>query len=319
MSIESKTPEPLERLRARHPNRPKAARMLETPSSVYGLSGKNGRPKMYVLKTEKQIAVISRLVEGNSVRSIERMTGVHRDTILRLLVRVGDGCASLLDRTMQNLPCRIFEVDEIWTFVGKKQMRLNADERRNPALGDQYTFVALDAETKLIPAFTVRKRDGRTAKRFMMDLQSRLRGRVQITSDGFTPYVDAVEVAWGTDVDYAQLVKMYEAVHAGPGRYSPPRISEVVSTVINGDPNPARISTSYVERQNLTIRMACRRFTRLTNAFSKKIENLRAALARHFAYYNFVRIHRTLRVTPAMAAGVTDTLWTVKDLVEGQA
>ncbi len=172
-------------------------------------------------------------------------------------------------------------------------MRLNTKERRNPALGNQYTFVALDADTKLIPSFTVGMPDDRTAQRFMFDLQSRLRGRVKLTSDGFTPCMDAVEVAWGTDVDYAQLVKMCAAVHAGPGRYSPPRVSEVASRFINGDPNPSRISAAYVERQNLTIRMARRRSDHLMKPFNKKLEDLRAALALHFTHYDIVRIHRT--------------------------
>jgi len=232
-----------------------------------------------------------------------------------MLMSVGEGFVSLLDCTMRSHPCQTSEVHAIWTFVGKEQMWFNAKERRNSALGDQYTFVAMDADTKLIPDFTVGERGGRTAQRFMLDLQSRLRGRVHLTSDGFTPYVDAVEVARGTNVDYARLVKMYVAVHAGAGRYSPPRVSEMAPTVINGDPNPARISTSYVERRNLTIRMACRRFTRLTNAFSKKLENIRAALVLHFAHHSFVPIHRTRRVTPAMAAGVTNRVWGLGDLL----
>ena len=177
--------------------------------------------------------------------------------------------------------------------------------------------MALDAETKLVPSYLVGKRDGETALQFMLDLQNRLQGngRIQLTSDGFRAYIDAVEQAFGTDVDFAQLVKLYSAENPGPGRYSPPRVSEVISTVINGNPNPTLISTSYVERQNLTMRMAIRRFTRLTNAFSKKLENLKAALALHFAYYNFVRIHKTLRVTPAMAAGVTGRLWELAELL----
>lgn len=184
-------------------------------------------------------------------------------------------------------------------------------------MGDQYVFVALDAETKLIPSYLVGKRDGETALRFMMGLQERLQGngRIQLTSDGLRAYIDAVEQTFGSEIDYAQLVKLYSAENPGPGRYSPPRVSEVISTVINGNPDPGLISTSYVERQNLTMRMAIRRFTRLTNAFSKKLANLKAALALHFAYYNFVRIHRPLRVTPAMAAGVTGRLWDLSGLV----
>jgi IS1 family transposase len=270
---------------------------------------------MNVLKPEKKLAVLSALVEGNSIRSTERMTGVHRDTIMRLTVEVGQGCLALMDRSMRDLSCRYLEVDEIWTFVQKKQLRLKAHEKRNKRIGDQYAFVALDAESKLIPCFRVGKRDGTTAARFLRDLEGRLSGRIQLTTDGFSAYIDAAWSAWGADVDFAQLVKMYEAQNPGPGRYSPPRVSEVVSTRITGSPDPERVCTSYVERQNLTIRMACRRFTRLTNAFSKKLENLKAALALHFAYYNFVRIHRSLRVTPAMAAGVTSHVWTLGDLL----
>ncbi len=216
---------------------------------------------------------------------------------------------------MKVLSCRHIEVDEIWTIVRKKQQRLTRREKSNNAIGDQYTFVAMDADTKLIPCFEVSKRDGRTALRFIRDLKAWLTDRIQLTSDGFSGYVEAVWSAWADEVDYAQLVKMYEAENPGPGRYCPPRVSVVVSTTISGSPDPERVCTSYVERQNLTIRMACGRFTRLTNALSKKLENLKTALALHFAYYNFVRIHRSLRVTPAMAAGVTNKLWSIGDLL----
>lgn len=265
---------------------------------------------MNVLKTEKKLAVISALVEGNSIRSIERMTDIHRDTIMRLLVSVGDKCTEMLDSHLKGFHSKLIEVDEIWTFCGKKERRLTNEEKLNLELGDQYVFVALDAETKLVPSYLVGKRDGETALRFMTDLQERLQGngRIQLTSDGFKAYIQAVEETFGADVNYAQLVKLYSAENPGPGRYSPPKVSEVISTVVNGNPNPSLIFTSYVERQNLTMRMAIRRFTRLTNAFSKKLANLKAALALHFTHYNFVRIHKTLRVTPAMAAGVTGKL-----------
>lgn len=274
---------------------------------------------MYTLKTEQRIRIVSALVEGNSIRSIERMTGIHRDTIMRLLVQVGEHCQRLLDERMRGFHSRLIQADEIWTFVGKKERRLSLDERLNPELGDQYVFVALDAETKLIPTFAVGKRDSETAVRFIMDLKERLvgNGRIQLTTDGLNAYIGAVELAFGSDVDYAQQVKLYEAVNPGPGRYSPPRVSEVVSTPIQGNPDPDHISTAYVERQNLTIRMQIRRFTRLTNAFSKKLANLKAALALHFAHYNFVRVHRTLRCTPAMAAGVTDHIWNWDEILEG--
>jgi len=273
---------------------------------------------MNALKPEKKLAVLGALVEGNSIRSTERMTGTHRDTIMRLLVEVGERCQEVLDERMQGFHCRLIQADEIWTFCRKKEQRLTEDEEGNPELGDQYVFVALDPESKLIPTFLVGKRDTATAHRFVQALRERLNGngRIQLTTDGLRAYLTAVEEAFGADVDYAQLVKLYAAENPGPGRYSPPRVSETVSTTINGNPDPRFISTSYVERQNLTIRMMCRRFTRLTNAFSKKLANLKAALALHFAYYNFCRIHQTLRVTPSMAAAVTDTVWGLNDLLE---
>jgi len=276
---------------------------------------------MYVLSREKQLAVIAAMVEGNSIRSTERMTGVHRDTIMRLVNRVGEHCLELLEQRMTNFHCHLLQVDEIWTFVGKKEQRLNGRERRNLKIGDQYVFVALDAETKLIPMFTVGKRNSKTTHRFIRQLRKRLNGngRIQLTTDGFKPYLEAVENAFGAEVDYAQLVKMYGAEAAGFGRYAPPRVTEVVSTRINGNPDERFISTSYVERHNLTMRMQMRRFTRLTNAFSKKLENLNAMLALYFAHYNFVRIHGTLRVTPAMAAGITDRLWRIEDLLPSVA
>jgi IS1 family transposase len=273
---------------------------------------------MNVLEREKQLAVISALVEGCSIRSTERLTGVHRDTIMRLMLRVGERCVTILDERMRNLSLPSVQVDELWTFVQKKQARLSFEERFSRTMGDQYCFVAIDAETKLIPHFDVGKRDMVTAYRFMAGLQGRLTEgvRFQLTTDGFVPYIGAVEMAWGADApDFAQLVKMYGPVPPGPARYAPPKIVEAVPTVVNGSPDPALISTSYIERQNLTVRIACRRFTRLTNGFSKKLEDLKAALALHFAWYNFVRIHRSLRVTPAMAAGVTDRVWDLRELL----
>lgn len=198
----------------------------------------------------------------------------------------------------------------------KKQKRVTAEKPWAEDVGDQYVFVGIDTETKLIPAFAVGKRDARTATRFMADLQGRLRERIQLTTDGFVPYTEAVEGAFGSEVDYAKLVKLYASLSSDEGRYSPAKVSGAIPSVLMGYPNPRKISTSsYVERQNLTMRMQMRRFTRLTNGFSKKLENLKCALALYFAFYNFVRVHRTLRVTPAMAAGVTNRLWDVKDLV----
>ena len=270
---------------------------------------------MNCLSTTRQTQVIASLVEGNSIRSTERMTDTHRDTIMRLMVSVGEGCASLMDQKMRNLSCNHIQVDEVWTYVQKKQRHLTRldDPSR---IGDQWTFIALDADTKLIPAYRVGKRDLPSAIAFMRDLSDRLANRVQISSDALKAYVDATEQAFGSDVDYGQIVKFYEAEPVGAGRYSPPYVVSAERSVITGQPTINHISTSFVERQNLTIRMQMRRFTRLTNAFSKKIENLKAAVALHFAHYNFVRIHQTLRMTPAMAAGVTNELWNIRDLIE---
>jgi len=267
------------------------------------------------LSLQRRSQIIGCLVEGNSIRSTERMTDTHRDTIMRLMVEVGNGCAALANEQMRELPCQRIEVDEIWSYVGKKQMHLQqGDDRRR--LGDQWTFVAIDPETKLVPAYRVGKRSRDNAVAFMSDLSERLSNRVQISSDSLRSYVDAVERAFGADVDYGQIVKFYDAEPIGPGRYAPPRVTGVERTVVTGSPDKRLISTSMVERQNLTMRMSMRRFTRLTNAFSKKLENLQAAVALHFAHYNLVRLHKTLRVTPAMAANVTDRVWSLEELVE---
>jgi IS1 family transposase len=269
-----------------------------------------------VLPREKQIAILSALVEGNSARSIERMTSVHRDTILRLMVRVGNGCADLLNATMRDLACERLELDELWAFVGKKQRHV-LPEDDSSRIGDTWTFVALDAETKLVPSFLVGKRDAAHTDAFVADLASRLRYRVQVTTDGLRTYVEAIRGAFADKgVDYATLVKSYEAEATGPGRYSPPKVTGTEKTPIFGEPVAELVSTSYVERQNLTVRMGVRRYTRLTNAHSKKFENHVAATALHFGFYNFVRRHTTLRTTPAMAAGITATLWSIDDLLD---
>jgi IS1 family transposase len=269
---------------------------------------------MYELKEEKKVAVIAAMVEGNSIRSVERMTGVHRDTIMRLVVRVGQSCERLLDERMRHLPCRQVQADEIWTYVGKKEKRVGYGD--NPEeVGDQYVFVAMDSETKLIPCFRVGKRNTTNTYYFVRDLQERLKYRVQLTTDGFRPYKDAVDDAFGMDVDYAMLVKVYSSSGQADTRYSPGEIVDIRTIPITGNPNPRLISTSHIERQNLTIRMQLRRFTRLTNAFSKKLENLKAACALHFAWYNFCRVHSSLRVTPAMAAGVSDSIWSLEQLL----
>ena len=267
-----------------------------------------------ILNLEKQVNAVSALVEGTSIRSVERMTGIHRDTIMRLGVRVGAACANMMNEGMRNLSCKTIQLDEIWGFIGKKQARVRRND--SPELGDVWTFVAIDADTKIVPTFRVGKRTSETCNAFLSDLASRLANRVQVSSDSLKSYVEAVERGFGGEVDYGQIVKTYATDNAYPeGKYSPPEVVSIEKTVIVGNPSEAKISTSYVERQNLTMRMHMRRLTRLTNAFSKKLENFQAAVALHFAYYNYVKIHKTLRCTPAMAAGVTNRLWTVGDLV----
>ncbi|MGO4871003.1 MAG: hypothetical protein ACLPGW_10390 [Roseiarcus sp.] len=267
------------------------------------------------LSLARRTQIVGALVEGNSIRSVERMTDTHRDTVMRLMVEVGTGCAKIMDESMRDLSCRRVQVDEIWSYVGKKQSQVAKGEDGS-RIGDQYTFVAIDGETKLIPSYLVGKRTKPNAVAFMADLSERLANRVQISSDALGAYIDAVEQAFGTEVDYGQQVKFYEAEPVGPGRYGPPKVTRTTRTVIAGKPDVGHISTSLIERQNLTMRMSMRRFTRLTNGFSKKVENHRAAVALHFAHYNFVRLHRALRTTPAMAANVSSRLWSLEELIE---
>lgn len=271
------------------------------------------------LSLARQAQIIHGLVEGNSIRSLERMTNTHRDTIMRLGVRVGEGCARIMDEKMRNLPCMRIQADEIWAYVGKKQKQVSPFEKNMNLVGDMWTFVALDPDSKLVPSYLVGKRTTVNTNLFISDLASRLTNRVQISTDQLPMYVNAIEEAFGANVDYAQVVKAYEAEPSGAGRYSPPRVVAVEKTRISGGPDPDHISTSLVERQNLTMRMSMRRFTRLTNGFSKKVENLRAAVALHFCHYNFCRQHKTTRVTPAIAAGVETRMWTVQELVEQTA
>jgi IS1 family transposase len=283
---------------------------------IKGFLGPNKKVNsMNRLSLARRTQIIGALVEGNSIRSTERMTDTHRDTIMRLMVEVGTGCAKVQDEEMRNLNCKRIQVDEIWAYVGKKQRQMTPADNRN-LVGDQWTFVAVDPDTKLVPAYLVGKRNLPTAIAFMTDLNERLANRVQLSSDALAAYVDATERAFGADVDYGQAVKFYEAEPIGPGRYSPPKVVRAERKAIVGAPDRKHISTSIVERQNLTMRMSMRRFTRLTNGFSKKVENHRAAVALHFAHYNLVRLHSTLRVTPAMAAGVTNRLWSLEELVE---
>jgi IS1 family transposase len=270
------------------------------------------------LKIEKKVAVISMLCEGASIRAIERITGVNQNTIMSLSRRVGDACAKIMDETMRDLNCKQIEVDEIWGFIGAKQK----NAKRAGAYGDVWTFIALDSETKLIPSFVIGKRDAYHAKAFMADLAGRVKNRVQISSDALKAYEDAIERGFGENVDYGQIVKTYSVVPLGNAaapaavRYSPAEVVQVERNVISGMPDVNRITTSHIEKQNHTLRMHCRRLTRLTNAFSKKFENFQAAVALNFAYYNFVKTHKALRMTPAMAAGIATTHWTVEELVK---
>jgi IS1 family transposase len=270
---------------------------------------------MNKLSTERRAALISALVEGNSIRATARMTDTAFNTVLKFVVDIGTACRAFLDEQMRNLPCRRLQADEIWQFCYCKDKNVPDDLRGQYGVGSVWTWVAIDADTKLVPTFHVGTRDAACAYEFMSDLASRLRYRVQLTTDGHRAYLDAVDQAFGFhQIDYAMLVKVYGAPPEAEKRYSPPECIGAEIRPIAGAPDPAHISTSYVERQNLTMRMSMRRFTRLTNAFSKKVANLEHALALHYVHYNFVRIHKTLRCTPAMEAGLVDRLWTVRDI-----
>lgn len=270
------------------------------------------------LNTDKQIAVIAALSEGSSIRSIEPMTGVHRDTIMRLGVKVGQGCAALMDEKMRDLSCTRLEMDEIWGFVGKKEKHVRVDDP--PEVGSVWTFCAIDADTKLVPTFRVGDRDSATANAFLADVAGRMRNRVQISTDGLKAYEEAIERSFGGDADYGQIIKTYSHESTeGQRRYSQPEFVSAEKKVVQGRPDVNLISTSCIERLNATTRLHMRRLTRLTLAFSKKRENFEAAVGLHFAYYNFVKRHNTLRCTPAMAAGVTGSFWSVGDLLEAVA
>jgi transposase-like protein/IS1 family transposase len=266
--------------------------------------------------TEAAESALHCLLEGCSIRSTERLTGLNRNTIMRLLLVAGEHSSRLMDTRMRGLSARYLQVDEIWTYVGKKRRNVRSGD--SPELGDQWIYVAIDAETKLIPSFRIGKRVRPDTWAFLWDLNKRIANRVQLTTDGLNHYTVTVPECFGTDVDFAQLTKMfgdYGQFDTPDARYSPPRISGVISKVRQGNPDPDHISTSFVERQNLTMRMAMRRFTRLTNTFSKKLSHLKAAVALHFAYYNFCRVHSSLRVTPAMEAGLADHVWSIAELL----
>jgi transposase-like protein/IS1 family transposase len=266
---------------------------------------------------DKALLAIQLLIEGTSIRTAERITQLHRDTILRLLVIAGERCIALMDTKMRDLRCARVQSDEIWTFVGKKERHLQDGDSEE--LGNAWVFVAIDADTKLIPAYIVGKRTRETTYQFLTDLHGRIaeEHRFQLSTDGFHFYRRGVEDVFAGQADFAQVIKLYGdyGQHDTEGRYSPGQIVETIVKIRDGRPDPRHISTSHVERQNLSMRMAIRRFTRLTNAFSKKLDNLKAACALHFAYYNFCRIHQSLRCTPAMEAGVTDRIWTLAELL----
>jgi IS1 family transposase len=273
---------------------------------------------MNKLDPAKRVSILSALVEGNSLRSTTRMVGCSINTVTKLLVDAGTACAKYQHETLRNLTCRRIECDEIWNFCYAKQKNVAPEKQGILGYGDVWTWVAIDAETKLVPSYLVGSRDAMHASHFIADLAARLTHRVQLTTDGLKLYVNAVEDAFGGAIDYAMLVKMYgnETGNTAEARYSPGECTGTRKDIISGSPDPAKISTSFSERQNLTMRMRMRRFTRLTNAFSKKLANLEAAVSLHFMHYNFIRRHMTLRVTPAMAAGVTQKLMTLEDLVD---
>ena len=267
------------------------------------------------LTTEKRAQILGMMVEGNSIRAIVRMTGASKNTIIKLLEDAGEAFSDYQDRALRNLSCKRIQLDEIWAFCYAKQRNVMLAKAAPEEAGDLWTWVAIDADTKLVPSWRIGDRSGATATEFVCDLSGRLANRVQVTSDGHRAYLEAVEAGFGADVDYAQLVKLYGEVPHPAGRYSPAAIQGTKTYCCTGKPDPAHISTSFVERQNLTMRMSMRRFTRLTNGFSKKAENHGHSVAIHFMHYNFVRIHQSLRVTPAMAAGVTPKLWSLTDMV----
>ncbi len=272
---------------------------------------------MNKLSIEKRAQIIGMLVEGNSMRAISRMADCSINTVTKLLVDVGLACWIYQHRTLRDLPCKRIQCDEIWSFCYSKEKNVPKEHRGELGFGDVYTWTAMCADTKLVPSFLVGRRDSEYAHLFIKDLESRLKNRVQITTDGHKVYLDAIEDAFGGEIDYAMLVKVYESSPAEDQRkYSPVECTGAERKRISGDPDERYVSTSYVERQNLTMRMSMRRFTRLTNGFSKKIENLECAVALHFMYYNFARVHKTLRVTPAMEAGITDHVWTLEEIAK---
>lgn len=271
---------------------------------------------MNKLPTKTRVQILSMLCEGSSMRSISRVCDVSINTVAKILEDAGKVCMAFHDAKVHGVKAKRVQVDEIWSFTAAKQKNVPNMKKPVEGAGDTWTWTAIDADSKLIVQWFVGDRDGDTAKFFIDGLAERLANRVQLTSDGLKAYLEAVEGAFGADVDYAQLVKLYGASpESAKGRYSPAECTGIVKTRIEGNPDEKHISTSYVERQNLTMRMSMRRFTRLTNGFSKKLESHIYAISLYFVFYNFCRIHKTLRVTPAMAAGLTDKLMTMEDIV----
>jgi len=270
---------------------------------------------MNELSTENRKRIVAALVEGSSMRAVSRMTGASRNTINKLLIDLGMACSAYQDKVFRNLPLKRIQCDEIWSFVGCKQKNVTPENKAN-GWGDVWTWVAMDADTKLVPCWFVASRDAGAAYHFMHDLAGRLVNRVQLTTDGHRAYLTAVEDAFGSEIDYAQLQKIYGVAPEGPEvRYSPAQCMGAKRAVISGRPDFKHVSTSFIERQNLTMRMQIRRFTRLTNAFSKKVENHEHMLSLHYMNYNFCRIHQSLRVTPAMEAGISDHVWSLEEIV----
>jgi IS1 family transposase len=267
------------------------------------------------LSTAKRTQVVAALVEGNSLRATARMTGVARMTIEKLLRDLGAASVAYQDQVLRDLACKRFQCDEAWSFVYSKEKNVPADKKGRFGYGDVWTWIAMCADCKLVPSWLVAKRDAGSAFHLMSDLAGRLANRVQLTTDGLRVYLEAVEGAFGAHIDYAMLVKLYGADPQGERTYSPAKCIGAVQQRITGNPDPAHVSTSYIERQNLTMRMSMRRFTRLTNGFSKKVENHAHSVALHFMYYNFARIHQTLRVTPAMEAGVSGHVWSHEEII----
>lgn len=271
------------------------------------------------LSTEKRAQVIGCLVEGMSIRATVRITGAAKNTVTKLLVDLGQACSDYQDRVLRDLPCKRLQFDEIWAFCYAKAKNVPEEHRGEFGYGDVWTWTAIDADTKLVPSWYVANRDTEAATAFVTDVASRVKGRVQLTTDGHAPYLEAVDYAFGpNDIDYAVLQKIYGNDPQPQKRYSPAKCLSTETKIVSGNPDPEHVSTSYVERQNLTMRMGMRRFTRLTNGFSKKAENLVAAVSLHFMYYNFARPHKTLSKpypkTPAMAAGVADHVWTLHEI-----